>query len=73
MKGKEIRSMSEDEITGKLDDLTDKLFKQRVQKSLGQTDNPHQIRQTRKDIARLKTILAEKRFKNGTRDEKKES
>lgn len=59
MKPKEIRSMTRDEIETKINDLQDKLFKQRVQKSLGQTENPYKLRQTRRDIARLKTILAE--------------
>jgi large subunit ribosomal protein L29 len=64
MKAKEIRSMTESEITSKLDESQDKLFKQKIQKSLGQTENPHKIRQTKKDIARLITILAEKKRSN---------
>ncbi len=59
MKPKEIRSMTRDEIETKISDLQDKLFKQRVQKSLGQSENPYKLRETRRDIARLKTILAE--------------
>jgi large subunit ribosomal protein L29 len=59
MKPKEIRSMTRDEIEIKINDLQDKLFKQRVQKSLGQSENPYKLRETRRDIARLKTILAE--------------
>ena len=59
MKPKEIRSMTRDEIETKIGDLQDKLFKQRVQKSLGQSENPYKLRETRRDIARLKTILAE--------------
>jgi ribosomal protein L29 len=43
----------------------DKIFKQKVQKSLGQSENPYKIRDTRRDIARLKTILAEKRLEHG--------
>lgn len=65
MKAKEIRSMTAEEIENKLIELQDKLFKQKVQKSLGQSDNPYKIRSTRKDIARLNTILVEKRLENG--------
>jgi large subunit ribosomal protein L29 len=65
MKAKEIRSLTESEIENKLAESKDKLFKQRIQKSLGQADNPHKMRHTRKDIARLVTILAEKRANNG--------
>ena len=63
MKPKEIRSMTRDEIETKIGDLQDKLFKQRVQKSLGQSENPYKLRETRRDIARLKTILAEMKRK----------
>lgn len=65
MKAKEIRSMTVDEIDNKIAELQDKLFKQRIQKSLGQTENPFKLRESRKDIARLKTILAEKRSNHG--------
>jgi large subunit ribosomal protein L29 len=61
MKSKEIRSMTIDEIQSKLTELQDKLFKQKIQKTLGQSENPFKIRDTRRDIARLITILAEKR------------
>lgn len=61
MKSKEIRSMTIDEIDSKLTELQDKLFKQKIQKTLGQSENPFKIRNTRRDIARLITISAEKR------------
>ncbi len=70
MKAKEIRSMTVDEITNKLVELRDKIFKQKIQKSLGQADNPYKIRHTRRDIARMETILAEKRFSDGDKDTK---
>jgi large subunit ribosomal protein L29 len=65
MKAKEIRSMTVNEIQDKLTESQDKLFKQRIQKALGQAENPHKMKHTRKDIARLLTILAEKRSNNG--------
>ena len=65
MKAKDIRSMTIDEIDGKLAELKDKLFKQKIQKSLGQADNPFKLKQTKKDIARLATILTEKRKNDG--------
>ena len=65
MKAKEIRSMTIDEIESKLAEFKEKLFKQKIQKSLGQADNPYKIRNSKKEIARLITILAEKRSKNG--------
>ncbi|MEN8154224.1 MAG: 50S ribosomal protein L29 [Acidobacteriota bacterium] len=65
MKAKEIKAMTVDEIENKLTELQDKLFKQKIQKSLGQTENPYKLRETRKDIAKLLTILTEKRSKDG--------
>lgn len=64
MKAKEIRSMTVDEIETKLVESRDKIFKQRMQKALGQAENPFKIRATRRDIAKLMTILAEKRSEN---------
>jgi len=66
MKAKEIRSLTAEEIESKLVELKDKLFKQKLQKALGQADNPYKIKNTRRDIARLITILNEKkRVENG--------
>ena len=64
MKIKDIKSMTRDEIENKIVEMKDKLFKQKIQKSLGQSDNPFKLRNTRRDIARLLTILAEKRSEN---------
>jgi large subunit ribosomal protein L29 len=69
MKAEEIRSMTENEIEDKIAEFQDKLFKQRMQKSMGQAENPHKIRSTRKDIARFITILAEKRSNYGKGNE----
>lgn len=65
MKAKDIRSMTTDEIESKIAECRDKLFKQKVQKSLGQAENPHKIKQSRRDVARLTTILVEKRSQHG--------
>jgi large subunit ribosomal protein L29 len=65
MKVKEIRTMAVNEIASKLTELKDKLFKQKFQKTLGQTESPYKIRQTKRDIAKLMTILTEMRSKDG--------
>jgi large subunit ribosomal protein L29 len=70
MKIKEIRSMTHDEIENKLVELQDKLFKQKIQKTIGQTDNPFKMRNTRRDIARLLTILGEKRTNDDKQNRK---
>ena len=70
MKTKDIRTMAANEITSKLAELKDKLFKQKFQKTLGQADNPYRIRQTKRDIAKIMTILTEMRKPNGKDAEK---
>ena len=70
MKTKDIRTMAVNEIDSKLAELKDKLFKQKFQKTLGQAESPYKIRQTKRDIAKLMTILAEMRSQNG-KDAKK--
>ncbi|MGE5341595.1 MAG: 50S ribosomal protein L29 [Candidatus Omnitrophota bacterium] len=64
MKAKDIRSMNQSEVETKLAEFQDKYFKQRIQKSLGQAENPQKTKQTKKDIARLLTILSEKKRLN---------
>ena len=60
MKADKIREMSAADLVGEEKKLQEQLFKLRLQKSLGQIDNALQIRQTRREIARVKTILVEK-------------
>ena len=61
MKTKDIRTMTREELEQKLKESQDKLFKQKLQKSLGQAENPYKIKETRRDIAKIITILSEKR------------
>ena len=60
MKAKEIKNLSVAELTKKLDDLKKDLFMLRMQHATNQLDNPMQINATKKDIARVKTIIREK-------------
>ena len=57
MKAEKIREMSPDELRNKERELQEQLFRLRFQKSLGQLDNALKIRETRRDIARVKTVL----------------
>ena len=61
MKTKEIRSLSDSELNEKLDELAAEGMKLRFQKSTMQLTNTARIGQVRGDIARIKTILAERR------------
>lgn len=60
MKATEIRDLGGDEIQQKLGELKETLFNLRFQHEIGQLENPKKIGQTKKEIARLKTILNEK-------------
>jgi large subunit ribosomal protein L29 len=61
MKPAKIREMGAEELGTKERDLQEQLFRLRVQKSIGQLDNAIKLRDTRRDIARVKTVLREKR------------
>ncbi len=61
MKAAEVRELSVDELQSKVHDLSDQLFRLRVQKSMGQLEVPLKLRTVRRDLARIKTILREKR------------
>ncbi len=60
MKAEQIREMGLPELEHKEKELQEQLFRLRFQKSLGQLDNALKLRQTRRDIARVRTILKEK-------------
>ena len=57
MKKKEIKKLTKDEIIKNLDKLKKDLFNFRFQKINSQVSNPAKINETKKTIARLKTIL----------------
>jgi large subunit ribosomal protein L29 len=60
VKPDQIREMGLDELRHKEKELQEQLFRLRFQKSLGQLDNALKLRATRRDIARVKTVLKEK-------------
>ncbi len=61
MKSQEIRDLTEEEIIRKLNELKENLFKLKVKLSTKQLEKTHQIKFIKKDIARMLTILNEKR------------
>ncbi|CEJ13264.1 50S ribosomal protein L29 [Phreatobacter sp. AB_2022a] len=61
MKAEEIRTKTLDELEGTLGDLKKEQFNLRFQKATGQLENVARVRQVRRDIARVKTIAAQKR------------
>ncbi len=59
MKTSEIRDLNLEEMNRKVSDLKEELFNLRFQHEIGQLENPQRMKQTQKDIARLKTIIRE--------------
>jgi large subunit ribosomal protein L29 len=64
MKASEIRDMSPHEREQKLVELKEELFNLRFQHEVGQIENPKKIRQTKCDIARIKTAIRESQLQN---------
>lgn len=60
MKASELRGKSLDELKGQLVELKKELFNLRFQKATGELQNTARFRQVRRDVARVKTLLAEK-------------
>ena len=62
MKAKEVKEMTSAELTAKLAELKSELFNLRFQQATGQLRNPLRIRECKRDIARVKTVVCERRL-----------
>ncbi|HNX00708.1 MAG TPA: 50S ribosomal protein L29 [Candidatus Cloacimonadota bacterium] len=60
MKAQELRELTVDELTRKIEEHQTELFNLRFQKAKNLLDNPARLRLARKEIARIKTIITEK-------------
>ena len=63
MKVNEIRNLSTDEIVKKIEETKEELFNLRFQQATGNLEKPSRIKELRKLIARLKTVLHERELK----------
>jgi large subunit ribosomal protein L29 len=61
MKAAEFRDLAVDELSARERDLTDQLFRMRIQQSMGQLEAPGKLRTVRRDLARVKTFLRQKK------------
>ena len=61
MKADELRTLGPDELSARERELGDQLFRMRIQKSMGQLEAPDKMRTVRRDLARVKTVLRQKR------------
>ena len=63
----ELRELADDELVSRLREAKEELFNLRFQNVTGQLDNPHRLREVRKDIARVLTVMHQRE-----RDEERE-
>ena len=61
MKAAELRDMDVEALRAKSQEIDDQLFRMRIQKSMGQLEAPEKVRLVRRDLARVKTVLRQKR------------
>ena len=61
MKAAELRDLAAEDLGVRERELTDQLFRMRIQKSMGQLEAPEKIKTVRRDLARIKTVLRQKR------------
>ena len=61
---KEIRDLTTEEIIKKIDETKEELFNLRFQQATGNLEKPSRIRELRKTVARLKTVLREREMQN---------
>lgn len=62
MKAFEIRNWSENDIATKLEEAYEELFNLRFQRSIGQAKDPNRVTALKRDIARMKTVLTERKL-----------
>jgi large subunit ribosomal protein L29 len=61
MKASEVHDLTAEDLEARERDLDDQIFRLRIQKSMGQLEAPGKVREVRRDLARIKTVLREKR------------
>jgi large subunit ribosomal protein L29 len=61
MKAADLQDLGVEELGARERELADQLFRMRIQKSMGQLEVPEKIRTVRRDLARVKTVMRQKR------------
>ena len=68
MRAKELRERNDEELLQLQDEAQDQLFRARLQNATHQLDKTSDIRKARREVARIKTVLAERAVAAGTAD-----
>ena len=66
LKIEDLRKLSDEELAKKIKDTKEELFTKRMQQASGTLEKPAQLRELRRDVARMKTILKERELNGGT-------
>lgn len=61
----DLRELNDEDLRNQERDLNDQLFRLRIQKAMGHLDQPLKLRELRRDLARVKTVLREKTARAG--------
>jgi large subunit ribosomal protein L29 len=61
MKAAELHDLGVEDLGARERELADQLFRMRIQKSMGQLEAPEKMRTVRRDLARVKTVMRQKR------------
>ena len=61
MKVEKIRELKNEELESRVEELEEEIFRARIQKETGQLDHMGKVRNLRRDLARVKTVLRERR------------
>jgi large subunit ribosomal protein L29 len=64
VKNKEIRDLSNEEILAKIEEYKEELFNLRLSQATGNLEKPSRIRELRKLVARMKTVLRERELQD---------
>ena len=65
---KEIRKLSDKELTDKIKETKEKLFTKKLQQASGTLEKPYELRVLRHDVAKMKTVLKERKLSGGNND-----
>ena len=60
MKAQDVRDLSDAELQARERELADELFHLRLRRATSQLPNPMKVRQTKRDLARVKTVLRQR-------------
>ena len=64
MEAKELRDLNDDELSRKLTELREEIGHLRLKRATSRLENPMVVRRTKRDLARVETILRERALKN---------